>query len=135
MNRPLVLIIIICVCMLGGTIGLVVGLILDLQWPDLEMLIMTLAASLFLFLVGIGLWKRSNSARLLLVVVSAVSLLTGIVWDVSRYVYMPFTYPFSWRGLLLGIPQRVFSVWTIIYLMLPRVRRYFVSPPRNEDAV
>jgi hypothetical protein len=122
MKRPPGLTVIAAIFVLGGVMGIVLSILFLLpSFFDTTMAAVTVLSSTFVSLLGIGLWRRWNWARL----VSIFLGLTGLLTQVILKVYMPFTFGDSRR---LTIAQDAFTIWTIIYLLLPKVRRYFLSP-------
>jgi hypothetical protein len=127
MKRPLGLTIIAAIDVVGGAWGVCLSILFLLPsffFSDTTMAAVTALFSTLVLVLGIGLWRRWNLARLVSIFLGLASLLAQLIMA----VHMPFTLRESERHLALGLAQNAFTVWTIIYLLLPKVRLLFLSP-------
>lgn len=81
-------------------------------------LIMLGAAAVYI-LLGVGLWKLQNWARILTIVLACVGVLFYGVSVLGAVVHFHFFLVF-WRLIFLAL-----NVWIIVYLLQPNVKRAF----------
>jgi uncharacterized membrane protein (DUF2068 family) len=78
-----------------------------------------LALAFISFVAGLDLWKLKNRGRNLASVSMILLLLPGIVFLLLREELA------TWEGAAIC----AFSVFSLVYLQLPSIRRSFVPPP------
>jgi hypothetical protein len=78
-----------------------------------------LAIAVLYVVVGVGLWKLLNWARILTIVLVGLSTLVHIFGVLGALVHFhPFL--FVWRAIVLAL-----FVWIIVYLLKPDVKQAF----------
>lgn len=78
--------------------------------------------------VGIGLWLQKNWARIILVVLTVLSLAASVIWMLVMLAQSRFA------GFLAQAIVAALHIPILWYLMQPRVKQAFVGQPRQSAA-
>lgn len=124
-SRPIGLTFIALFNFLGGVLGLIAGAVMILlRVTDTTIEAMMVLGSMVPLILGIGLWRKRNWARVACIILIPVSLLTELV----SAVLIPSSFDFSRWHLTLAVTTGAIELWMMVYLLTPRVRRVFLSP-------
>jgi hypothetical protein len=100
------------VCLFLSSAGLILLAVMDLlntrrAWADRHVVVIVLALALILFLVGRGLWRLENWARLFIVALHTLATL-GLLLSMSQALLAPGRYSgqviTSWALCAAGVP-------------------------------
>ena len=127
MKRPIGVTAIALIDFLASGAALVAGTVFLKYLADAATASVLFVAAATLSVLGIGLWKMKNWARLSTVILAAFSLLADIFLRIS----LPSLNGFSYQQIVPESIGRGIELWSVIYFLTPTVSRAFRSPTEH----